>query len=283
MITYNKKIKDLRLQLNMTQNDLAKGITSQSVISKIEKGLISPDIDLLQQICERLNTSLATLLDEDYKTITLNTDYIDSLLEKRDYVHLEKYLSTLDISSLSSNQAHFIEWIKLVIQTACYGETDSVIEKANHLITLISTNNNKFNIELKINLYLLIANIYEELKDINQTKEFLLKAYSFSRLPIVAWNIQHKILYGLSRIYYQLNCYEESYQFGLETLEITISNHTLMYLEDILLVLANASIKLGSVEESKEYINQAEVIAKLKLNNRNLKQLNIFKNLHFQQ
>ncbi|MBK0348700.1 helix-turn-helix domain-containing protein [Aerococcaceae bacterium zg-ZJ1578] len=283
MMTYNKKIKDLRLQLNMTQRDLAEGITSQSVISKIEKGLISPDIDLLQRICERLNTSLATLLDEDYKTITLNTDYIDSLLEKRDYVHLEKYLSTLDISSLSSNQAHFIEWIKLVIQTACYGETDSVIKKANHLISLINTNNTKFNIELKINLYLLIANIYDELENFSQARELLKTAYAFSKLPIVDWNINRKILYGLSRVCYQLNYYEEAYQFGLEALETTLSNHTFVNIEDILLVLAHASFKLDMIEESKEYINQAEVIAKLKLNNRNLKQLNIFKNLHFQQ
>ncbi|MBF6978122.1 helix-turn-helix transcriptional regulator [Aerococcaceae bacterium zg-BR22] len=278
MLDYNKKIKELRLQQNMTQSDLAEGITNQSIISKIEKGLLSPDIELLQQICNRLNISLTTLLNDDNSYLTISTDYIESLLDKRDYVNLEIYLSTLNTSSLSPNHSNYLEWLNLIVRLTCYKEIEPVIDKATQLINTLSINNNKFNIELKINLFLLIAIAYEKLDDFYQSKNVLIEAYSYSQLPIVEWKLNHKILYALTRVYYKLEQYEESYQFGLDALEITASNNSLLYLEDILLALAHASYRLDMLEESKEYINKAELIAQLKLNDRNLKQVHLFRN-----
>ena len=56
----NKKIKDARLEKNMTQKDLANELTmrgrktSNTAIANWESGLNSPDVDTLQLICEIL-------------------------------------------------------------------------------------------------------------------------------------------------------------------------------------------------------------------------------------
>lgn len=51
-------IYDKRRSLNLTQNDLADGVCNQNTISKMEKHNMTPQIDVLIKICNRLDISL---------------------------------------------------------------------------------------------------------------------------------------------------------------------------------------------------------------------------------
>lgn len=70
----NKKIKEARIEKNMTQKDLAKELTnkgrktSNTAIANWESGLNSPDVDTLQLICEILEK------DGNYFFDTNNSD-----------------------------------------------------------------------------------------------------------------------------------------------------------------------------------------------------------------
>ncbi|QFT88127.1 Transcriptional activator NprA [Bacillus sp. THAF10] len=59
------KIKFFRIQKNLKQEDLAKGIISVSYLSKIENNLTSPSEEVLQLLCKRLDVSLAEQQDEN--------------------------------------------------------------------------------------------------------------------------------------------------------------------------------------------------------------------------
>lgn len=58
------KLKFFRIQRNLKQEDLARGIISVSYLSKIENNLTSPSEEVLQLLCERLGVSLIEQQDE---------------------------------------------------------------------------------------------------------------------------------------------------------------------------------------------------------------------------
>lgn len=66
MMTTGKKIKNMREIANLSQIELAEkiGIT-QSAISHLENGDISPSIATLQKIANSLNCSITELLNEN--------------------------------------------------------------------------------------------------------------------------------------------------------------------------------------------------------------------------
>jgi len=49
---------DKRLSMNLTQNDLSNDICTQNTISKMEKHNLTPQIDVLIKLCQRLNLTL---------------------------------------------------------------------------------------------------------------------------------------------------------------------------------------------------------------------------------
>src|SRR5690554_3113815 len=68
---FNEKLKSLRINKKMTQEDLAKKLNiSRQSISKWEQGINEPSIETLKQICLILDVSINDLIDDDRKIIT---------------------------------------------------------------------------------------------------------------------------------------------------------------------------------------------------------------------
>lgn len=86
----NKKIREARLEKNMTQKDLALELTnkgrktSNTAIANWESGLNSPDVDTLQLICEILEKDGNYFFDtnNDFRTASHNGINTDGLDEK---------------------------------------------------------------------------------------------------------------------------------------------------------------------------------------------------------
>ncbi|WP_054643912.1 helix-turn-helix domain-containing protein [Companilactobacillus kimchii] len=57
-------IYDKRRSLNLTQSDLASGLCNQNTISKMEKHNMTPQMDVLIKICQRLDLSLNDVFSE---------------------------------------------------------------------------------------------------------------------------------------------------------------------------------------------------------------------------
>lgn len=68
---FKEKLKQLRINKNMTQNDLAKKlhITRQS-ISKWEQGLSEPNLETIKEICLIFDVSISELIDDDNIVVT---------------------------------------------------------------------------------------------------------------------------------------------------------------------------------------------------------------------
>ncbi|HET7627086.1 MAG TPA: helix-turn-helix domain-containing protein [Bacillales bacterium] len=83
------EIEFIRKQLGLSQQNLAKGICSQSEISRIEKGEILPRVDNIFQIAVKLQVDIpylfSILLREKNKYIEETTKAIVELNTKKDY------------------------------------------------------------------------------------------------------------------------------------------------------------------------------------------------------
>ena len=73
METFGERLTKLRKEKGLTQNDIADkvGVSAQAV-SKWEKDLASPDIDVLLKLSEIFEISMDELLGKEKKTVELN-------------------------------------------------------------------------------------------------------------------------------------------------------------------------------------------------------------------
>ena len=63
----NNKIRKLRFELNLTQQEFADRIgISRPSLSNYEKGTRMPSMTVAQKICKEFNVSLSDIIDQDY-------------------------------------------------------------------------------------------------------------------------------------------------------------------------------------------------------------------------
>ncbi|KSU50781.1 hypothetical protein AS033_05215 [Exiguobacterium indicum] len=65
---FGQHIKQLRVERNLTQTELARDVCSQAELSKIENGKIMPTIDIVQRLSQKLHTSTAHLFIDANET-----------------------------------------------------------------------------------------------------------------------------------------------------------------------------------------------------------------------
>lgn len=75
-------IYDKRRSLNLTQNDLADGLCNQNTISKMEKHNMTPQIDVLIKICQRLDLSLNDVFSDFSSDVKLEQTFILDEIEE---------------------------------------------------------------------------------------------------------------------------------------------------------------------------------------------------------
>ncbi|WP_179300044.1 helix-turn-helix domain-containing protein [Staphylococcus delphini] len=78
-----KIIKQKRLDAKMSQSELAKGITSQALISRLEKGEVDVSAQILFELSKKLNFSIDEIFSQQ-KSHNLSYPCIDSLLNDLD-------------------------------------------------------------------------------------------------------------------------------------------------------------------------------------------------------
>ncbi len=106
-MTFGEKLKSLRMQAKMTQNDLAKKLNlTRQAIAKWEQGVGLPDIDNLKRISNLFNVSIDEMLDYKIENIDLKLDEtIEECKEKsfkkiKDFI-LNKFSNADEIYHLS--------------------------------------------------------------------------------------------------------------------------------------------------------------------------------------
>ncbi|WP_412989393.1 helix-turn-helix domain-containing protein [Pediococcus siamensis] len=102
------RIKTERRRQKMTQQHLAAGICSQSMLSSIENETYTPNVLLFAQLCARLNVSMERLLLDPYPTLSAQPDFnrtVIDLCNQHAYAQMLQYLSqTMVINQLTTDR-----------------------------------------------------------------------------------------------------------------------------------------------------------------------------------
>ncbi|AJG25678.1 helix-turn-helix domain-containing protein [Streptococcus iniae] len=252
------RFRSRRLELNLSQAELAEGICEQGQISRIEKGKYNPGSDLLYKLSQRLNVSMNYFFDEDIskETSTLNNFKVLSkkLLTEREYISL-KYLYELEVrkkQKLTLSDQLYLTWIEAIILFHCDDKKAEAIKKLevtinqmsdkerdyfiffNSLLNFYSLTENK---EISGEMYLKIISPLSNAKiTFIEDLEILIKArYNYCRH---LW-IEEKIEDAISEI--------------LETIDICKNHNHYYLLPDLYCLMGNVSEGFAEKEEVKKY------------------------------
>lgn len=209
-------LKKYRLQKGFSQKELCEGLCSQAEVSKIENGLNSPTVELLQQLAMRLQIPITLLFQEHLKEEYLfHFDQTLTLL-----VREEKYEEALKIiNEASTDVIYETRIIKVYLKT--------VIELKQKLIdfrtaaSILSSLIDKEDIwsssvELFVRIKMAIANMYSEQYQFHLTEvvyeELERKLESFQSITFL--NTLLKIYYNHCQVLSNQGKYEESIQIA---------------------------------------------------------------------
>ncbi|WP_112180353.1 helix-turn-helix domain-containing protein [Paraliobacillus zengyii] len=171
------RIRYHRLELNMTQSDLAEGIISVSYLSKIENGLIEPPQKIIDFLCKELNINPYLQERKKYIFMKLTRDWFEALF-KNDihdaqnlYIQIEKNNALIEkTESITLIDIHKLKYFLLQ-------EKNEEARRQYEMLQILSVNFN--NIEnyywLKFSAYYKFRNLYynKSLEYFNQAKKYL--------------------------------------------------------------------------------------------------------------
>lgn len=267
-------IYDKRRSLNLTQNELANGVCNQNTISKMEKHNMTPQIDVLIKICQRLDLSLNDVFS-DFSSDTKNEQIFvldsieeDALLNKLDEVDDKLSLIKDDVDAKDNVQYDFIKGILE------YQRDNLDVSSFNLDKVLQGTKSDNDNIYTLIS-YLIKGMIYQKQDHADIADYYCnLIAQSLKENLNIANGSGVEMLYlcnSLGQLYLNLKQYSNAESISKRGIEYANENHLSYFIDELsyLVALSNKQDQ-GNKEEFEKYKSIAYYTAEL-LNNKKLK------------
>lgn len=136
-----KVIQNQRKELHLSQEELSDGICTQAIISKIENQNISPSINILISICQKLHLTLDSVFSEFSSLPTSNLlsdkfQRMDKAVQNKKIDTIENIISTINEDSLPSLEKAHLHFLLALI--AKYKQnTDEAIFQLNYSLELL--------------------------------------------------------------------------------------------------------------------------------------------------
>lgn len=262
-------IKSRRLELGMTQKELAQGICTQALISRIENNDTIPKKDILDQFEERLEL-MHTELNIFYN-LKSNQHKIDELIKeirdainRRDYKSIELliiYNKEIIASSKDINDIAFFNWMNASICHQLHKKSDQALEILNK-IPLEDLKD-----ELSIEIVNATGLIYYQKKEF---KPALASFYTGMQKinDQVDFKLQAKLLFNYTLTLEESNKDKDALDTLLSGIELLLENDSLFLLGDFYYTKAFIFNKLNNHAEAISNLELAKTIFKIQNNSR---------------
>ncbi|SES05380.1 helix-turn-helix domain-containing protein [Salipaludibacillus aurantiacus] len=252
------RIKDLRVYRNLSQKELAIGICSQAMISKIEKGGNQPSADVLYQIADRLGVDINYFFGMSESP---THDYVDMVLKELDKaIRQTNYKEALDLVAIEKHNPLFktphlqqiLLWREGICTLHLSGKSDRALRKINQALNLSTTAANLHSeVELKIlNTKAILLAINHQLDDSENVVTDLIN-YIETAPNTIDPKIMINIYFNASKNSINKKAYEEAMTRSARGIAICINNE-LLYLLGELYFQKGKSLYLLSDNNLKE-------------------------------
>lgn len=171
-------IQSKRKSLNINQTELADGICTQAIISKMENQNIAPSITILISICQRLNLTLDQVFSEFSSLPSSNLiqdkfDQLDTAVQDNKFQTLELVLPTIKKGALPSLEKAHLHFLYSLLSKS-KNDFDDAIFQLNYSLELL-TNRNSF---WGTMIYSELGKIYLDKTQNDKAKYYFDQAYS---------------------------------------------------------------------------------------------------------
>jgi len=235
-----KKIKELRKNSGLSQEELSEGICTQAQISKIEKGLVFPYASTLYQISQKLGVDVNYFFDIG---TTPRLDYVQEVVEQLQIMRRNNAFSEMmDIVRGEENNPLFSQnkknlqlllWHKGIYLYEVEHKKDEAINTLKNAVH-IADMKGKVMQEREIEILLTIAAIYfnEDLKSALSLYEEIIEHVNI--LPYLNdYTIKTRLYYNLARVLTRLNKLEESNKYCDKAIKWCLKNDSIYLLGQI--------------------------------------------------
>lgn len=277
MKEYNigEKIKELRLSLEISQNDLAKQICEPQDLEKIEKGDEYPTLPQLHTLAKRLGIPITYFFETNWNQ---NIDYINSVKTlMRNYVRDREYKALYEIVKREEempifegpDNIQFFLWHKAI----CYYHINKDKDRAIELLykALETTNEDQTDLkEEEIQILHSIAAIHYDNDELEKAHDIFMKALTAleKMYKIKNRKVYLRILYGLTQVLLKLKKYDDCLKFSNLGIGICISEDNLYLFGEFYYQAGNALFKMGEVTEGYEYLSKSTSIFNVQKNDK---------------
>lgn len=262
-------IKKRRLELGLTQSQLAKGICTQALISRIENNDTLPKKDILEKFEKRLKLEhnelniYVTLKSNQHKINDVIHEMRDSL-DRRDYKSIEillNYNHDVIESSKDINDTAFFKWMEASVAHQLYDESEEALD------ILCAIPVDKLQSELSIEIVNATGLIYYQKKDY---KKAITIFYSGMQTidDDVDFKIHAKLLFNYALTLEESDQLREALSILISGTELLLENDSLYLLGDFYYTKAFIYDTMNNYDEALNNLEYAKVIFKLQNNTR---------------
>ncbi|MDP5275944.1 helix-turn-helix domain-containing protein [Chengkuizengella axinellae] len=277
-----QRIKELRKQSKLTQQELAKDIITRSYLSQIEKGMVQPSYEVLEKLSKRLNCSVEDL----YKTVE-NKDMLLSQM-KREIKSAENYIITNSfdkIEQMIQKEDYFkkegLNHYDKGILNWVHGKYYEKKRDFNHAITYYNESITELELGNHTNEMLRsldsIGYVYSQSNQNEKALLVLTKAHRIMIYDQIHGVLRVSLLSNLGVVHGKLKEYYSAINFLEEARELNEKIESYYKAGDIYMALGVCYMELNRHEEAKKSYEKA--LKYFKLNENKFQEAGTYTNL----
>lgn len=252
MISIGDRVQERRKGLKMSQQALAKDICAQAMVSKIERNEISPSMNIMHQIAERLDVTLSYFYGEE-STKDEKEERIDELkmqirerLKRRDYEAISFLMEgnkEVVQTIVKEEDRTFFDWIQVILDYYIYENIQEAFAQ------LAAIQYSDISPSLAVEITQSVGTLYYEQKEYNKAIDYFARAEeALSKKVDIQVKAKLYLNYALS-----LSAKEE-YKSALERI---ILGMDLLIENDSLYLLGDFYYQKGLIQEALDNLGAA--------------------------
>jgi transcriptional regulator with XRE-family HTH domain len=234
-----KIIREIRISLNMSQQELARDICTQGNLSRIEKGEIIPNAALLYELSQRLNVEISYFFKRIASTRNDYTEetckLIRKLIRERDYLQLKEIIGREKRNPQFQHFPHrqFLQWHEGIVAYYVDRDLDKALDLLHDAIQYESSS--KFYTKQQIEIMNSIGILHYEEQSFLKSIEIYEKCLRMiSHSPLFDdYVIKTRIHYNISKSYYKSGHDQESLVHTRKGIQICLANESLYLLGEL--------------------------------------------------
>ncbi len=264
-------IKNMRKQNGFSQGDLAKGVCTQALISRIEKGQVLPNGNVLYHIAGKLGIDVNYLFEIG---LMPRLDYVKEVERQLKILRRSfQYEEMLDIVKVEEKNPLFTSnkrnlqlllWHKGVYQLEVLKEFQQALGTLQKALNL-TQDEDKVWTEQEINISISIGTIYFN----NHRNEEALKCYrevqeNIESMPYLTdITIKSKLLYLIARVLTRFEKLDESSRYCLKGIQWCVEHDSLYMLGELHYNIGYNYELQEDFHQAKRYLEKALIIFEL--------------------